>query len=302
MGYCSNCGREVDPQWTHCPYCGAPLIPTYQQPAPRKKKTRRGVVAALIGFSGLLGLGYVAYRYYGDEIIAFIEGISGQLGPSTGTRTTTLTKTSELTTSQSSATTSSTPMETRTTTATQTTSSPLTTQLTTTHTELTPTHTETSTTTTSSATSTFTVSELPEREWQSIAYPYLLVGGQAYYEEVKTTVINEGNAPSFYTVLELYQGPVPSRIPSLKYIEHPLRSFRLTWRKIITINPGQRIDFDLSGITPQHEVLIWVCYDPILDPRGFRMDSDAELRSIYRSGPDRDRHVIAMGRSGTVEG
>ncbi|MEM1518230.1 MAG: zinc ribbon domain-containing protein [Nitrososphaerota archaeon] len=296
MVYCSRCGREVDPQWTHCPYCGNPLTPAYQRPVP-KKKSRRSLVAALIGLSGFLGLGYVAYRYYGDEIIAFIESISGQVRPSTEIRTTTLTKTSELTTSQSSATTPSTPIETQITTTSQvtTTTPSLTTQLTTTQ-------TETSMTTTSSATSTYTVSGMPERAWDSIAYPYLVVGGQAYYEEVKTSVTNEGDAPSFYTVLELYQGPVPSRIPGLKYIEHPLRSFKLTWRKIITLNPGQRIDLDLSGITPQHEVLVWVCYDPILDPRGFRMESDAELRSIYRGGPDRDRHVIAMGRSGALEG
>jgi hypothetical protein len=31
------------------------------------------------------------------------------------------------------------------------------------------------------------------------------------------------------------------------------------------------------------------------------MDSDAQLRSVYRSSLDRDRHVMALGRSGVVE-
>jgi predicted amidophosphoribosyltransferase len=80
MVYCSRCGREVDSLWTHCPYCGAPLTPAAQQPVPEKRKDRRKLVAALVGLSGLLGLGYVAYRYYGDEIIAIIERLSGQAG------------------------------------------------------------------------------------------------------------------------------------------------------------------------------------------------------------------------------
>lgn len=294
MVYCSRCGKEVDPQWTHCPYCGNPLIPSYQQPVPEKKKSRRKLVAGLIGLSGFLGLGYVAYRYYGDELIAFIESILGHGGPSTETRTTTITTTSELTTSRSSATTSSTPLESITTTTTQTTPPPPTTQLTTTQ-------TETSMSTTSSTTSTFTVSGLPERDWDNIVYPYLWVGGQAYYDGIQTCVQNDGDAPSFYTVLELYQGPLINRAPEIKYIDHPLNNFVLTWRKIVTLNPGQRLDFDLSGARPSYEVLIWVCYDPILDPRVFRMDSDAPVRTIFRNGRDRDRHVFVMGRRGTVE-
>lgn len=298
MVYCSRCGKEVDPQWTHCPYCGNPLIPTYQQSVPEKKKSRRKLVAGLIGLSGFLGLGYVAYRYYGDEIIAFIENISRQVSPSTETRTTTLTKTSELITSQSSATTSSTSLGSTTTTTTQTTPSSLTTQLTSTQTE---TSTSTTSSATSTTTSTFTISGLPERDWGSIVYPYLVVGGQAYYDEAQTNVRNDGDAPSFYTVLELYQGPLIDRAPEIKYIDHPLNSFVLTWRKVVTLNPGQRLDFDLSEIRPSYEVLIWVCYDPILDPRGFRMNSDAPIRTIFRNGLDRDRHVFVMGRRGSVE-
>jgi len=38
-----------------------------------------------------------------------------------------------------------------------------------------------------------------------------------------------------------------------------------------------------------------------LDPKSFRMDSDVQLRSIYRRSYDRDRHVMALGRSGMVE-
>ncbi len=161
MVYCSRCGKEVDPQWTHCPYCGNPLTSVYQQPVPEKKKSRRKLVAGLIGLSGFLGLGYVFYRYYGDELVAFIESILGHGGPSAETWTTTITTTSELTTSRSQATTSSTPLESITTTTSQTTSPPETTQLTTTQ-------TETSMSTTSSTTSTFTVSGIPKRDYSVI--------------------------------------------------------------------------------------------------------------------------------------
>jgi hypothetical protein len=297
MVYCSRCGREVDPLWTHCPYCGAPLTPAAQQPVPEKRKDRRKLVAALVGLSGLLGLGYVAYRYYGDEIIAIIERLSGQAGQPTEAKTTTITKTIESTTSQSSSEAATTSSEALTTTSPQYTTT-LTTTPTTSPTTST---TETLTTTTSPTTATYVIPELPERAWEELTYPYITVGGQAYLDEAQTNVINEGDAPSFYTVLELYQGPVPSRVPGLKFIEHPLNSFKLTWRKVVTLNPGQRLDFDFSGSILSYDVLVWVCYDPILDPRGFRMDSDAPLSIIFRRGPDRDRHVFAMGLMGTVE-
>lgn len=88
MVYCPKCGKEVPSEWTHCPYCGAPLGQLLQQPPPEKKKDRRKVIGAIIGLSGLVGLGYVAYRYYGDEIMAIIERIARETG-----NTTTITKT-----------------------------------------------------------------------------------------------------------------------------------------------------------------------------------------------------------------
>jgi len=295
MVYCSRCGREVDPLWTHCPYCGAPLAQAAQQPVPEKRKDRRKLVAALVGLLGLLGGGYVVYRYYGDEIMAIIESLSKQAGQPTITKTTTFTQTTELTTSQSSS-------EAVTTTS-QTTSSPATTSsaTTTSSASLTTSTTVASTTSTSPTTTTYVIPGLPERDWEAISYPYIWVGGQAYYNDVETVVINKGDAPSFYTVLELYQGPIPSRAPDTPYIAHPLNSFRLTWRKVVTLSPGQRLDFDLSGVPPIGDVLIWVCYDPLLDPKRFRMDSDAEVRSIWRNSFDRERHVFVMGRRGLVE-
>lgn len=146
-----------------------------------------------------------------------------------------------------------------------------------------------------------TIPEFPERVWERLAYPYIRVGGQAMHDKVQVNVTNEGDSPSFYTVLEFYQSSVPNRYPELKLIEHPLNSFKPMWRRITSLAPGQRLDFDLSGVTPRHEVLVWVCYDPLLDPRRFRMDSDAELRSIFRSSLERERHVMAMGRSGLLE-
>ncbi|MCC6023200.1 MAG: zinc ribbon domain-containing protein [Thaumarchaeota archaeon] len=299
MKYCPKCGRKLEIQSPYCPFCGASLTEYLQAQYYSKKKDRRKAIAAILGISGLLGLGFIAFRYYGDEIYELLNRIAG------AGRTTTVTKTIELTEASETSTFFTTTYWTETTSSSTSTSS--TSPLATSTTSALPSTSESSETTSTEVTSMTTrttrataVPKIPDRDWDRIIFPYIEVGGQAEYDQVEVIVSNRGSAPSFYTVMELYTGPV-ERIPGIKYVEYPLSSFSLAWRRVTTLNMGQRVDIDFSELPSSHEVLIWVCYDPILDPRNFRMDSDAQLRSVYRSSLDRDRHVMALGRSGVVE-
>ncbi|NUO00122.1 MAG: hypothetical protein HUU01_05850 [Saprospiraceae bacterium] len=80
--------------------------------------------------------------------------------------------------------------------------------------------------------------------------------------EVKVIVNNIGNGPSFFTYVAVYEGP--------SGYTHPLRDYRLSDYKIISINPGQTIDVKLKWtrlLTTGR--IAGVCFDPFLDPRGF---------------------------------
>jgi len=43
---CHNCGRPLDPQWSLCPYCEAEVPGATQEPAPRRRRTRRAEATA----------------------------------------------------------------------------------------------------------------------------------------------------------------------------------------------------------------------------------------------------------------
>lgn len=292
MTYCPKCGRKLETQSPYCPFCGAPLAVSSQATHAAEKKDRRKAIAAILGVSGLLGLGFIAFRYYGDEIAEILSKMTGW------ERTITVTETARPAESSKTSISSSTAYTSETIVSSPSILSPTTTMATTTsaNIETTPTETTSSTTTTR----TTVIPSIPERDWDHIIFPYIEVGGQAYYDQVEATVINLGNSPSYYTVMELYGGPT-TKIPGIKYVEYPLSSFNLAWRGVTTLNTSQRINLDFSELLSEHEVLIWVCYDPILDPKGFTMDSSTQLKSIYRRSDDRDRHVMAFGRSGVVE-
>ncbi len=301
MSYCPRCGRKLPSEdLTYCPHCGSPL--TLIEGHPEKKKDRRKAIAAILGVSSLLGLGFIAYRLYGDEISELISKIlTSREKTETIMTTTKSTEVFETTTTPSTHVTSTESVITTPRTSPSPTISPSSTITTSdTTTRLTTSETTFIETTTSTTTSPIVIPDIPERDWEHMVFPYIVAGGQAYYEQVETVVINQGNTPSFFTVLELYHGP-HTTIPGITYNEYPLNSFRLVWRGTTSLNPGERIDFDFSELSPRYEVLIWVCYDPILDPKSFVMNSDAPVRSIYRRSDDRDRHVIVVGRGGLVE-
>jgi len=296
MPFCPKCGKEVSPDALFCPYCGAPLTPV------EKKKSRRKLLGALIGVGAFSVLGFLAYRYYGSEIKAVVDELLG--------KTTTITKTTTAkatgTTAPETTTGTTITSATSTTTTTPSTKLPATSTLTTATSSYTATSTSETATTTATTSSTTTapptvtaIPELPERDWSRSLTPYIRVGGQAWYTEAETCVINEGDIASYYVFAELYGGPSPWR-RELKFIDHPLNSFELMWRKIITLNPGQRVDFKFELDESAPKVLVWVAYDPIFDPKGFRMNSDEKLRAVFRNSKDRNRHIIAMGTGGEI--
>ena len=293
MEYCPKCGKKLGIQSSYCPFCGAPLTEHLQAQYHADKRDRRKAIAAILGISGLLGLGLIAFRYYGDEIYELLNKITGAGGTTTVTKTIKPTEASETSspstttysaeiTSSSASTSLTSPPTTSTTATSPSTSESIET-------------TSTETISTTRTTRTTAVPRIPDRDWDRIIFPYIVVGGQTAYEEFKVTVENRGTAPSFYTVMELYTSS------GAMDLDRPLNSFSLVWRRAITLNAGQRIEIDFSELPLSHEALVWVCYDPILDPKSFRMDSGVQLRSIYRRSYDRDRHVMALGRSGMVE-
>lgn len=78
--------------------------------------------------------------------------------------------------------------------------------------------------------------------------------------ELTFTVINEGNGISFFSYVELYEGEEEICL----LIHH-----RLCDHKIITINPGQRVDVTLNWNRKlKTGKVVGICFDPMLDPRG----------------------------------
>ena len=60
------------------------------------------------------------------------------------------------------------------------------------------------------------------------------------------------------------------------------------------------MEFKFTANESWPEMLLWLVYDPILDPKRFRMDGDDPVRSVFKNSRERDHHIIAMGRHGEV--
>ena len=75
-GYCSNCGRSLQPDFRLCPYCGAPVnsVPVRIQSAANYRLTRRGTVA-FIGFSVLILAFSVYIVIIAHDLTALLLGI-----------------------------------------------------------------------------------------------------------------------------------------------------------------------------------------------------------------------------------
>ena len=120
----------------------------------------------------------------------------------------------------------------------------------------------------------------PNRTWGEIATPYLKIGdpGQDVNIpdpwfvapsvsgscDVIISVRNEGTATSYYTVIELLEGP-PQAVTNNDIDDCELRD-----RKIITLHPGQEKKITLK-YTRKYAAgqAIGICYDPTFDPKVF---------------------------------
>lgn len=79
---------------------------------------------------------------------------------------------------------------------------------------------------------------------------------------VHMQVSNRGNGISFSAYAEIYEGPIG--------YGHPLRDYQLCDYKTLTLHPGQRAHVKLSWTRQLAQGnLVGVCFDPLLDPRGF---------------------------------
>jgi len=81
---------------------------------------------------------------------------------------------------------------------------------------------------------------------------------------VTVRVTNVGNGVSFFSYIQVYEGP--------RGYTSPVRDYRLSDYRIITINPGQTVDVKLywSRLLANGRI-VGVCFDPFLDPRGFSL-------------------------------
>jgi len=83
--------------------------------------------------------------------------------------------------------------------------------------------------------------------------------------EVSFWVYNEGNGASWTCFAEAYEGQwTPSQVDG-----HPISTYRLTGRRVITLQPGQRrevtVPWRLERLS--YGSILVACYDPMLDPR-----------------------------------
>jgi len=116
--------------------------------------------------------------------------------------------------------------------------------------------------------------------------------------------VNDGDASSYSATVDLYVAPDPGA--PADHLQAKLKECVLLkrWSGLVIPAAG-RVDFRFTDETfpalfEKGIVIVIVVYDPLLDPRGFRMDSDAELKTLFRSGLDRDRHIFVFSPYGEV--
>jgi len=306
---CVKCGKEFPGEYSYCPNCGAEQTPVAAAAATAPKKGRRGFLKAGIAAIALILLGFLGWHQYGEDLKDWLKRVLG--GEPTTTTTTTKPPTTMATTTP--------------------------TTTTTTLTTATPTTTATATTTTTEETPTLVwpmnKPEPPRRDWLKMVNPYLKAGGQGDLGEAMIAALNLGDAFSYCATIDLYLAPDPGAPED--HLQARLKDCALAIRwSGQAVPPGGRLDFYITdkinardwpdkfkeelrraytGLNfvdviylpaafkeglPNHVVVV---YDPLLDPRGFRMDGDAQLKTLFRRGTDRDRHIMVYSPWGRVE-
>lgn len=82
--------------------------------------------------------------------------------------------------------------------------------------------------------------------------------------EVTVVVLNGGNAPSYNTYVEVYEGPY--------YYTNPLSDYHKRDYKIVTIQPGQQLDVKLKYKREFRSAkIVGICYDPLFDQKDFTL-------------------------------
>jgi len=278
---CVKCGKEFPGEYSYCPNCGAEQTPVAAAAATAPKKGRRGFLKAGIAAIALILLGFLGWHQYGEDLKDWLKRVLG--GEPTTTTTTTKPPTTAPATTTPTTTTAATTVPTTTTTAT-------------------PTATATTTTTTAETpTLVWPIDKPvpPERVWESAVNPYIEAAGgvttahgpEGY--EHQFFVGNLGDAPSFCTVVELYAGPYHSEL-----WDNPLRDYHLVDRKTVVLHPGESKSISLRyrrAAGTGSGTLVAACYDPLLDPRGFRMESDAPLSTLYNPATRVTHRHVSFG-------
>ncbi len=86
MPYCQNCGNEVQSGTRFCPECGANIQQDqyrqshadqsyYQQPYSKKDPTIATILAVVLGFFGLFGIGHIYVGRIARGIVLLILGL-----------------------------------------------------------------------------------------------------------------------------------------------------------------------------------------------------------------------------------
>jgi hypothetical protein len=113
----------------------------------------------------------------------------------------------------------------------------------------------------------------PLKKWGEVATPYLVINNPSqWFKEpplngtcdVNISVRNEGNATSYCTAVELYEGPFMTATPQI------FEDCELRDRKVVVLHPGVERQLTLS-YTRKRSVgqAIGICYDPFHDPKVF---------------------------------
>lgn len=124
------------------------------------------------------------------------------------------------------------------------------------------------------------------------------------YTEADIVAVNYGDAPSYSTSIELYIAPDPGA--PADHLQARLKDCALLKRwSGVTMPPAGRLEFYFTSATlpalfDVGIVDVVVVHDPLLDPKGFSMDSDAQLKTVFRSGTERNRHIYIFSPHGSV--